>query len=133
MGFGSKCLQYDDLDSGKLKGSEDCLYLNVYLPTERSASDKLPVFFWIHGGGFTIGSGDQYDPSKLVQEGVIVVTLNYRLGGFGFLSFDNEKVSGNMGLKDMGLAIDWVREHITHFGGDAEAGAKASQLSKAVN
>merc|ERR1719481_496137 len=67
--FGSKCLQYDDLDSGQLKGSEDCLYLNVYLPTERSASDKLPVFFWIHGGGFNIGSGDQYDPSKLVQEG----------------------------------------------------------------
>merc|ERR1711892_198669 len=118
--FGSECLQYDVLNKGKLKGSEDCLFLNVYTPSKRFRIQGLPVLVWIHGGGFTLGSSNQYDPTKLLQEDVIVVTINYRLGGFGFLSFGNNKISGNMGLKDQSLAIDWVRENIGEFGGDPE-------------
>merc|ERR1711892_67988 len=118
--FGSECLQYDVLNKGKLKGSEDCLFLNVYTPSKRFRIQGLPVLVWIHGGGFTIGSSNQYDPTKLLKEDVIVVTINYRLGGFGFLSFGNNKISGNMGLKDQALAIDWVRENIGEFGGDPE-------------
>jgi len=118
--FGSKCLQSDFFDEGKAKGSEDCLFLNIYSPWGELRLPGLPVLFWIHGGGFTLGAGEDYNPQPLMGEDVIVVTVNYRLSGFGFMSFDNEKVSGNMGLEDTALAIDWVRENIAQFGGDPE-------------
>lgn len=77
---------------------------------------------YIHGGGYFEGSGndDLHGPDFLIEEDVILVTLNYRLGVFGFLSLGMAKYSGNMGLKDQQLAMRWVKEHIQNFGGDPE-------------
>lgn len=84
------------------KGSEDCLFLNVYsrhLPTKES-HPRLPVMVWLHGGGFTFGSGNAflYGPDFLVAENIVLVTINYRLGPLGFLSVGGD-ASGNAGLK----------------------------------
>ena len=104
--------------------TEDCLYLNVYAPT--SAAKKLPIMVWIHGGAFKVGTGDTYDGSALVQDGVIVVTLNYRLGYFGFLSdpaLDAESAgggSGDYGLMDQQAALRWVKANAKAFGGDPD-------------
>ncbi|XP_063539334.1 venom carboxylesterase-6 [Cydia strobilella] len=106
------------------KGEEDCLFLNVYspaLPDKLTGyNPKLAVMVWIHGGAFAVGSGNSflYGPDHLVGGGVVLVTLNYRLGALGFLSLGNEEVSGNMGLKDQVMALKWVRDNIEHFGGD---------------
>ncbi|KAK6622623.1 hypothetical protein RUM43_008465 [Polyplax serrata] len=102
--------------------SEDCLYLNVYTPqlpkTESDAS--MAVMFWIHGGGFTYGSGgtDFYGPDYLVTEDVVVVTCNYRLGALGFLSLQTAECPGNYGLKDLILALKWCQKNISKFGGN---------------
>jgi len=114
---GRKCLQMDDY-LNKPIGSEDCLFLNIYTKNISHKSERLPVMIWIHGGGFTSESGDEYVPTKLIEEGVIVVTINYRLGGFGFLTFGNDKISGNMGLRDQAEAIQWVKRNIGFVGGD---------------
>lgn len=115
--FGSQCPQgYED---GSFNGNEDCLYLNVYAPAE---GDNLPVMIWIHGGAFLLGNGGgEYDPTRLVAEDVIVVTLNYRLGALGFLAHEGlESDSGNFGLMDQQAAIKWVKDNIAGFGGDAD-------------
>ena len=80
----------------------------------------LPVMFYIHGGGYFEGSGDDflYGPDFLINEDVILVTTNYRLGPLGFMSLGSEEYSGNMGLKDQLLALKWVNENIENFGGD---------------
>ncbi|KAH8280519.1 hypothetical protein KR018_009064, partial [Drosophila ironensis] len=100
-------------------GSEDCLFLNVYAPKVKSP-DPLPVMVWIHGGGFFFGNGnsDFHFPAKLMEQEVIVVTLNYRLGALGFLSLPEEGIHGNMGLKDQRLALQWVQDNIASFNGD---------------
>ncbi|XP_075982764.1 carboxylic ester hydrolase [Anticarsia gemmatalis] len=106
------------------KGDEDCLFLNVYtpaLPDKMSGyNPKLAVMVWIHGGAFAMGSGNAflYGPDHLVGAGVVLVTLNYRLGALGFLSLENDEVPGNMGLKDQVMALKWVRDNIEAFGGD---------------
>jgi para-nitrobenzyl esterase len=109
--------------------SEDCLYLNVWRPvlSERYRQGRLPVMVWIHGGGFTIGGGSQpvYDGTVLARQGVILVTINYRLGPFGFLAHpalskeSPRGVSGNYGLLDQIAALKWVQRNIAAFGGDA--------------
>ncbi|XP_060531034.1 cocaine esterase-like [Cylas formicarius] len=102
--------------------SEDCLYINVYTPA-RNITEKLPVMFWIYGGGFTTGcSTDIFsgDPHPLVTEDVIVVTFNYRLGLYGFLSTNDSVILGNAGLKDQLLAMKWTQKNIEYFGGDPE-------------
>jgi para-nitrobenzyl esterase len=104
---------------------EDCLYLNVWTPAKQ-ATEKLPVMFWIHGGGFTAGATAEqlYHGEHLAKKGVIVVTVGYRLGVFGFLahtglSAENDKhVSGNYGLLDMIAGLKWVQKNISAFGGD---------------
>ncbi|XP_045537697.1 venom carboxylesterase-6 [Papilio machaon] len=106
------------------KGDEDCLFLNVYtsaLPDKLIGyNPKLAVMVWIHGGAFAVGSGNAflYGPDHLVGAGVVLVTLNYRLGALGFLSLENDEVPGNMGLKDQVMALKWVRDNIEFFGGD---------------
>jgi len=103
---------------GKLQPeSEDCLNLNIWTPA--ADSKKRPVMFWIHGGAFTIGGGIDpiYDGSALAQQGdVVVVTINYRLGMFGYLYVPGETV--NVGQFDQILALEWVRDNIEFFGGD---------------
>ena len=104
--------------------SEDCLYLNIWTP--KADNKRRPVMIWIHGGAFRIGSGAQmiYDGSSLARRGdVVVVTINYRLGPFGFLrlaDLTNGKISstGNEGLLDQIAALEWVRDNIAPFGGD---------------
>uniref|UniRef100_A0A336MQG4 Carboxylic ester hydrolase n=3 Tax=Culicoides sonorensis TaxID=179676 RepID=A0A336MQG4_CULSO len=102
-------------------GSEDCLFLNVFTPILPSENrhPKLPVMVFIHGGAFTFGSGNTflYGPDYIVQEGVILVTINYRLGPIGFLSVGGD-APGNAGLKDQVLALKWVRDNIAAFGGN---------------
>jgi para-nitrobenzyl esterase len=103
--------------------TEDCLYLNVTTP--RRAHGRVPVMVWIHGGGFTSGAGSFYNAAKLAAEGgVVVVTINYRLGPFGFLALpalDTEHPgiqSGNTGIEDQQAALRWVRRNAAAFGGD---------------
>ena len=104
--------------------SEDCLYLNVWTPAVDGKA--RPVMVWIHGGGFIAGAGSEprYSDSPLVDRGVVLVTLNYRLGVFGFLATDelakeNGGHAGNYGLMDMVAALKWVKANIGAFGGDA--------------
>ena len=105
--------------------SEDCLYLNIFTDsTDRRA--KRPVMVWIHGGSFRYGTGADYDPGNLVREGVVVVTINYRLGVFGFLAHPQlsaespHDTSGNYGLLDQIEALRWVKRNIASFGGDPD-------------
>jgi para-nitrobenzyl esterase len=104
--------------------NEDCLYLNVWTPA-KSASEKLPVMVWIYGGGFTIGATSlhQYDGANLAKKGVILVSVAYRLGQFGFLaspelSKEQGGHSGNYGLLDQIAGLKWVKKNIAAFGGD---------------
>lgn len=107
------------------KLSEDCLYLNIWTPA-KSANDKLPVMVWIHGGAFTRGSGSShsYKGEILARKGAVIVTINYRLGIFGFfahpeLSAESEHhASGNYALLDQIAALQWVQKNIAAFGGD---------------
>jgi para-nitrobenzyl esterase len=109
--------------------SEDCLSLNIWTPdTAENLPEALPVIVWIHGGSFINGSGSipWYDGSSLAARGdVVVVTINYRLGVFGYLSLkglggDTYESSGNLGLLDQVAALSWIRENIGAFGGDPE-------------
>ncbi|XP_003703976.2 carboxylic ester hydrolase-like isoform X1 [Megachile rotundata] len=118
--FGSPCLQYAQIPedpNDRVEGSEDCLYLNIYVPKERQTK-SLPVLFWIHGGAFQYGSGMYMGAKYLMDRDVIFVTINYRLGMLGFLSTEDEVVPGNMGLKDQSMALRWISENIEWFGGD---------------
>merc|ERR1719384_94502 len=98
--------------------SEDCLTLNIFTNSLGSRKAPQAVMVWIYGGGFTLGSKDIYRMSALVAEDVVLVAMNYRLGALGFLSFGNDLVSGNMGLRDQHLALMWVQANIQEFGGD---------------
>ena len=109
------------------KMSEDCLYLNVWT-TAAQTDEKLPVMVWIHGGGLRSGFGHQkaYDGTPLAKRGVVFVSINYRLGPFGFLSLpelsaeSSQDVSGNYGLHDQIAALKWVQRNISAFGGDPD-------------
>jgi len=127
--FGPRCLQgriFDDMVF-RDEPSEDCLYLNVWTPA-RSASERLPVMVWIHGGGFQAGSASEprQDGGRLARKGVVVVGINYRLGVFGFLAHPSltkesgHGASGNYGFLDQVAALLWVRDNIAGFGGDPE-------------
>jgi para-nitrobenzyl esterase len=128
--FGAHCAQvhlWDDIifqDSGP---SEDCLFLNVYTPANATASSKLPVMFWIHGGGYAVGASSEprHNGEFLPLKGVVLVTINYRLGVFGYLATSElakeaNGAAGNYGLLDMVAALQWVKANIINFGGDPD-------------
>jgi len=106
-------------------GSEDCLYLNIWTPAE-DAGEKLPVMFWIFGGGFAGGwsASPEFRGDAICRRGIILVTINYRCGALGFLSLpqltarDPHSASGNYGILDQIMALKWVHENIAAFGGD---------------
>lgn len=99
--------------------NEDCLYLNVTTPRRVPPGARLPVMVWWHGGGYTSGAGSEYDADRMVAQGdVIVVTINYRLGVFGYFGLPGLKDSGDFGLADQVAAVRWVRENAAAFGGD---------------
>ncbi len=128
--FGARCMQapiYSDMIFRDPGPSEDCLYLNVWTPAT-SADSHLPVMVWIYGGGFAAGASSEprQDGSKLAEKGVVVVSMNYRLGVFGFFAHPEltaespQHASGNYGLLDQAAALDWVHKNIASFGGDPD-------------
>jgi para-nitrobenzyl esterase len=120
--YGNRCAALPS-PNGPRSDTEDCLFLNVQRPAGARPGQRLPVFFWIHGGSLQNGSSNQYDGSLIVNRtGVVVVTVNYRLGVFGFLAHPaltrEAGESGNYGLQDQQAALRWVQRNIDAFGGD---------------
>ncbi|MFG2616724.1 carboxylesterase/lipase family protein [Streptomyces sp. NPDC048507] len=114
---GTRCVQLPPLGPGGPSGSEDCLYLNVTAPTKPGRG--RPVLVWFHGGGFRNGAGDPYRPEPLVTRGgVVAVTVNYRLGVFGFFGHPALGGAPDFGLADQQAALRWVRANAARFGGD---------------
>jgi para-nitrobenzyl esterase len=135
--YGANCAQPDSPPFSVASAAEDCLFLNVTTPSLRSGA-KLPVLAWIHGGGWTGGAGRDFDGTKLAQTGVVVVTINYRLGALGYLTHPALAAtpggaSGNYGQMDQQAALRWVQSNIRRFGGDPAnvtiAGESAGALS----
>lgn len=120
------------------QASEDCLCLNVWTAA-KSTGERRPVFLWIHGGAFTEGSGEVavYDGAELARKGLVVVTINYRLGVLGFLTHpdltgeSSRHASGNYGLLDAVAALEWVKANIAAFGGDPQRVTIAGQSAGA--
>ena len=128
--FGFHCMQgkvFGDMVFHDPGGSEDCLTLNVWVP-DKHIDPKMPVMVWIYGGGFVAGttSESRQEGSHLAQQGVIVVSMNYRLGVFGFMVHpelakeSGYNAAGNYGLLDQLAALKWVHDNIAAFGGDPE-------------
>ncbi len=138
--FGGEPVQgeRDEPDLSRAHRSEDCLYLNIYSPAT-DADDRLPVFVWIHGGGYTGGASSQnlYFGEALARKGIVVVTINYRLGLFGFfchpelIAESEHGACGNYGLMDQTEALRWVKRNIAGFGGDPDAVTIAGQSAGA--
>ncbi len=126
--FGPRCMQapiFGDMNFRSNGMSEDCLYLNVWTPA-KSGKERLPVLVYYYGGGFVAGDGSEprYDGESLAAKGIVVVTMNYRLGVFGFLAHPEltkespHHASGNYTLLDQNAALRWVQKNIAAFGGD---------------
>jgi para-nitrobenzyl esterase len=137
--FGPRCTQVvgnaparQRAEVANLPLSEDCLYLNVWTPARR-ARERRPVVVWIHGGTFLIGTGAQYDGTTLAKRGVVLVTINYRLGAFGLFAHPSltaesrRHASGNYAFADALAALEWVRANIAAFGGDPKQVTVAGQ------
>ena len=126
--FGAHCAQgrvFDDMVFQDAGPSEDCLFLNVYAPADATDKSKLPVMYWIHGGGYSGGGSSEprHNGDFLPLKGVVLVTINYRLGVFGFLATadlakEANGAAGNYGLQDMVAGLEWVKANIKGFGGD---------------
>ncbi len=122
--FGPACMQPANSMGNTAPVSEDCLYLNVWTPAKK-AGEKIPVIVWIYGGGFSGGSTStpMYDGMGFAKKGVVLVSVAYRVGPFGFLahpelSRESGRGSGNYGLEDMIAGLRWVKKNIAQFGGD---------------
>uniref|UniRef100_A0A8C5PGL7 Carboxylic ester hydrolase n=1 Tax=Leptobrachium leishanense TaxID=445787 RepID=A0A8C5PGL7_9ANUR len=102
--------------------SEDCLTLDVYMPADRAQDTKLPVMFFIHGGGLAMGGSPMFDGSAFcAYDNVVLVVIQYRLGALGFFSTGDKKAPGNYGFLDQVAALQWVQENIEDFGGDPQS------------
>lgn len=133
--YGQSCIQ---TVNGKIEGSEDCLYLNIWRPD--LANSKLPVFVFAHGGGNVGGSGKDFVGDRLARSmNSVVITVNYRLGAMGFFRHPSLQSgnplddSGNYGLLDIIQSLKWVQDHISHFGGDPGNVTLAGQSAGARN
>jgi para-nitrobenzyl esterase len=126
--FAAQCMQrrvFGDMMFRNSGTSEDCLYLNVWTPST-SPDEKLPVLVYYYGGGFVAGDGSEprYDGESMAQKGIVVVTMSYRLGVFGFFAHPEltaesaHHASGNYTLMDQTQALRWVHDNIAAFGGD---------------
>jgi para-nitrobenzyl esterase len=141
--FGARCMQgaiFGDMNFRSNGMSEDCLFLNIWTPA-KSAKDRLPVLVYFYGGGFVAGDGSEprYDGASMARKGIVALTVNYRLGVFGFLAHPELSAeapyhsSGNYGLLDQAAALQWVKRNIAAFGGDPKrvtiAGESAGSVS----
>ena len=142
--FADQCMQariFGDMVFRNAGTSEDCLYLNVWQPATARPDAKAPVLVYFYGGGFVAGDGSEprYDGESMAKRGIVVVTLSYRLGIFGFFSHPGltqespHHASGNYALMDQAAALRWVRDNIASFGGDPKqvtiAGESAGSFS----
>ncbi|XP_074107661.1 juvenile hormone esterase-like [Cotesia typhae] len=117
------CPQKNPFKNYTYDGDEDCLYLNLYTPKINSTdTTKRAVMIWFYAGAFVFGSisPSAYGPDFLIEEDIVVVMPNHRLGALGFLSLNHKNATGNAGLKDLVLALRWIQENIENFGGDPE-------------
>ena len=141
--FGPRAIQsniFGDMGFRSDGMSEDCLYLNVWTPAQ-SSNDKLPVLVYFYGGGFAAGDGSEnrYDGENMAKKGIVTLTVNYRLGIWGFFSHPEltkespYHASGNYGLLDQNAALKWVQANISKFGGDPKrvtiAGESAGSIA----
>ncbi|ROL43320.1 Fatty acyl-CoA hydrolase precursor, medium chain [Anabarilius grahami] len=127
----SKAMKMDFTPTGI---SEDCLYLNVYTPSQRSESEKLPVMVWIHGGGLVMGGASMFDGSPLAAyENIVVVVIQYRLGMLGFFSTGDKLAQGNWGFLDQITALQWVQQNIEGFGGDPQSVTIAGESAGGIS
>ena len=141
--FGPRAMQlpvFGDMNFRSDGMNEDCLYLNIWTPS-KTGGEKLPVLVYFYGGGFMAGDGSElrYDGESMARKGIVTVTVNYRLGIFGFLSHPEltkespHHASGNYGLLDQSAALQWVQKNIAAFGGDPKkitiAGESAGSFS----
>ncbi|TMI95638.1 MAG: carboxylesterase family protein [Bacteroidetes bacterium] len=141
--FGPRAMQlnvFGDMNFRSDGMNEDCLYLNVWTPAS-TGNEKLPVLVYFYGGGFMAGDGSEprYDGESMARKGIVAITVNYRLGVFGFLSYPEltkespHHASGNYGLLDQSAALQWVQKNIAAFGGDPKritiAGESAGSFS----
>src|SRR5436190_14326792 len=141
--FGPRAMQlpiFGDMNFRSDGTSEDCLYLNIWSPS-KTGKDKLPVLVYFYGGGFLAGDGSEprYDGESLARRGIVSITVNYRLGVFGFFAYPEltkespHHASGNYGLLDQSAALQWVQKNIAAFGGDPKkitiAGESAGSFS----
>ncbi|CAK9823923.1 Esterase FE4 [Anthophora retusa] len=116
--WGPPCPQPNNINSTRIVGSEDCLFLNVFTPMLPDSGDGYPVLIWVHGGGFRRGSACQYELRNIMKKKIVVVSIQYRLGSLGFLSTGTKELPGNNGIFDMMLAVKWVENYIEYFGGN---------------
>jgi para-nitrobenzyl esterase len=135
--YAASCPQRPSGFEGPGPFSEDCLYLNVSTPTLRRDAER-PVLVWIHGGGFTQDASRNYDGSKLAATGIVVVTIDYRLGALGFLAHPAfasrpDGPAGNYGLMDQQAALRWVQRNIAQFGGNPHNVTIAGQSAGGVS
>ncbi|KAH8410527.1 hypothetical protein KR215_011883 [Drosophila sulfurigaster] len=115
---GPPCMQPHPQQPHRIIGDENCLLLNVYTPQMPDETTGLPVFVWIHPGGFRYGSAAQYDATPMAQQGAIVVAPQYRLGSLGIMGDGTKEFDGNLAMFDLSLALRWVNDYIANFGGD---------------
>jgi para-nitrobenzyl esterase len=139
--FGPDCMQPNEYPELRGAGmSEDCLSVNVWTPA-KTDRERLPVFVWIYGGGFTYGSGSHpsYDGEALARRGIVVVNFNYRMGLFGFMAHpqlsaeSSTRASGNYALMDQIAALQWIQLNIKAFGGDPSRVTVAGQSAGAIS
>lgn len=144
--FGGNAMQkqvFGDMNFRSTGGSEDCLYLNVWTPA-KTMNEKLPVLVYFYGGGLVAGDGSEsrYDGESMAKKGIVALTVNYRLGIFGFFSHPDltaespNHSSGNYGYLDQHAALEWVKQNIAKFGGDPDhvtiAGESAGSISVSI-
>lgn len=118
--YSAECLQSPSFSSEEILRDEDCLYINIWQPSSPKSLELLPVLVWIYGGGFLHGSASrpEYSGHVMASRGVVVVSLNYRVGALGFLVSIPDQLFGNYGLHDQKLALQWIQDNIHIFNGD---------------
>ncbi|KGO67790.1 Carboxylesterase, type B [Penicillium italicum] len=134
------CIQFSDdftekeLNSSALS-SEDCLYLDIWVPSSATKDSKLPVKVWVYGGSETEGSISDplYDGCNTAEAGSILVSVNYRLGPLGFMALESAGIYGNQGIQDLIMGLEWVRDNIAAFGGDPKRVLLFGQSAGAEN
>ncbi|KAE8449434.1 hypothetical protein EG329_008042 [Mollisiaceae sp. DMI_Dod_QoI] len=132
---GAACIQFGSTFVETGATSEDCLYLDIWVPPNATSTSNLPVKVWIYGGGEDAGgiSDPLYNGCNLAEEGSLLVSINYRLGPLGFLALENSEIAGNFGIEDILLGLQWIQSNIAAFGGSPKKVLLFGQSAGATN